>query len=465
MSVRFRIRTPGGQELTFASHETFLEFVRSGDLAPDDLVYDAETGSWSSAQTSPAVLEVEMEREVTVDAEASDAAPDETAATADDGGLGVDGILGLELAPVPSLSPEDAAKAFVAKMEAERQASPDYVASEQPLGGVTREDSTSLASMLDSPPPPPATPGGPLHGGRAARLGRSDESHLRPGPTFAEAQRAEAAASAPKPRGQTAPRGSGGGRFVMMAVVVAILGAGAYFGYPLLRDAPVDAGGDTVPGALPVDPVPPPVRAPVIESTPTAVRERALERFLTATQTALRDLPNVPTEWGEGRYFSAPSDFPEVLDVWQTYLSMIRSVRQGDAARYRAAYESALDDAGITGDARVERLSQGFAAFAGAQALGVAHFDRVEALASAAIQTHSALLEAEGLILFDPGGTAGAQEGLGRGAYGRDPDSQQLLDQVLAVLSERLDADGFGPRSGSNVREWVWNGFLDAFTR
>ena len=43
MSARFRIRTSGGQELSFASHAVFAEFVRSGDLSPDDVVYDAET--------------------------------------------------------------------------------------------------------------------------------------------------------------------------------------------------------------------------------------------------------------------------------------------------------------------------------------------------------------------------------------------------------------------------------------
>ena len=56
MSVRFRIRTSQGQEISFASHEMFAEFVRSGDLSPDDVVYDAETHEWSSALTHPLML-------------------------------------------------------------------------------------------------------------------------------------------------------------------------------------------------------------------------------------------------------------------------------------------------------------------------------------------------------------------------------------------------------------------------
>ena len=173
----------------------------------------------------------------------------------------------------------------------------------------------------------------------------------------------------------------------------------------------------------------------------------------------------MPEIWPEGRYLSSPSEYPEVLDVWQTYLSTIRSVRQDDARRYRVAYEAALDDAVIEGEARAARLAAGLDAFAATSAAREAHFARVESLASGAMQSHSALVEAEGLILFDPGGTAGGRNGLGVGAYGRDPDSQLLLDQVLDLLAERLDANGLGPRTGGNVREWVRDGIVDAVTR
>ena len=63
MAVRFRIRTSAGQELSFASHDTFEVFVRDGDLSPDDLIYDGETGSWSPARTHPIVLEIEYEKD------------------------------------------------------------------------------------------------------------------------------------------------------------------------------------------------------------------------------------------------------------------------------------------------------------------------------------------------------------------------------------------------------------------
>ena len=101
MTVRFRIRTPRGQELSFASQEMFAEFVRSGDLSPDDLVYDGDTGEWAPARTHPVVLEIEYEQED----------EDEEPAAAGQGKLGASGPLaaadlGLDLAESEP-SPED----------------------------------------------------------------------------------------------------------------------------------------------------------------------------------------------------------------------------------------------------------------------------------------------------------------------------------------------------------------------
>jgi hypothetical protein len=245
------------------------------------------------------------------------------------------------------------------------------------------------------------------------------------------------------------------------------MAAGAYVGYPMLRPSPDEgADGSTAPiEPIPVEPTPTPAPVAVIESTPAAVRERALERYLTATQGALRDLPDVPPVWLTGEYLATPSAYPDVLDVWQTYLSMVRSVRQEGPGRYRTAYEEALDDAAVMGDDRPDRLARGIEAFSATAALGEQHFERVEALASAAIQSHSALLEAEGLILFDPAMGGEGRGGLGVGVSGRDADSAQLLDQILGLLSDRLEAEGLGPRTGANVREWVWDGFLNAVAR
>jgi len=259
-----------------------------------------------------------------------------------------------------------------------------------------------------------------------------------------------------------------GGKVLMAILALGVLGGGAYFGTQFVQRLPATATPDGDDGVDPVEtgPIeivpPPPAPEPVIGSAEPVVRERALERFLTSTQSLIRDLPSIPDVWPEGEYLTRPSEHSDVLDIWQNYLATIRRVRAGDDDRYRVAYQAALDDAAVQGEAREIRLSAAMSDLAAVASLRVAHYDRVEALASAAIQSHTALLEVEGLILFDVTGTTGVQDGIGVATYGRDAATQLLLDQVLDLLSATLDGDGLGPGGAVNVREWVWDGFLDA---
>ena len=73
----------------------FEDFVRSGDLSPDDLVYDVETSSWAPSRTHPIVLEIEYEKEDAEAHQADDAAEGE-GESADES---EEGPIGLSLAP------------------------------------------------------------------------------------------------------------------------------------------------------------------------------------------------------------------------------------------------------------------------------------------------------------------------------------------------------------------------------
>ena len=461
MSVRFRIRTSAGQELSFASHEMFEDFVRSGELSPDDLVYDGDTASWAPARTHPLVLEIEYEKEET------DAAAAASGTGADEGlEESNDAIdpLSFDLAPIEEKAPSDESRAFVEKLEAEREADLDFGGSHgaPTIEGLTSENSGSLAGMLKpvpAAPRPPPTPPRPEPAERAKRPERSPRrSHERSAHTPATIRREGPDSSEPK--------GSGAGRWVGLMVVAAGLGGLAYVGYGALGPQPFEATGDgpeLQAEPAPIEPVPPrPTPEPVIAATETAIRARARERFLTNTQIQLRDLQPVPDAWAGGQYLAMPTEYPEVVDVWQSYVATIRAVRAGDRERYRLAYVAALDDAAIEGGARVARLSGALKDFDASREWREAHFGRVEALATAAIQSHNALVEAEGLILYDPG-SGGAE--LGAGTTARDADAQLLLDQVLDLLTSTLDAGGLGPHEGARVREWVWDGFLDAVAR
>lgn len=506
MTVRFRIRTPGGQELSFASRETFEDFVRAGDLSPDDLVYDRETGSWSPARSHPAVLEVQYEQEAAEarerppprpearqreakhpeatrsEAKRSEAKrgvrPDDEEKSPD---VAVHEDVDLDLALTDEPSPEEAKRAIVERLEAGRQADVDAASSAcDDLSGFTMEDGGSLGKMLQGAPPPrvpdpPAAPPRERPPARREQPRRRERAGLR-----------ETSESSGRTRAGVPERKGTLGRAIRVLLLLAVLGGMGYLGFALLQAGesgdpvedpdvaeasvgPVGVGPPVEPVVAPLEePVaaepPSPSREPVIASTVTAVRERARERYLASTQQQLRGLQSIPEAWPGGRYLSLPSRYPGVVDVWQSYLTTIRQVRATDGDRYRAAYLAALDDAAIEGEARRTRLDAGMSAFAGTAPAREAHFDRVEALATAAIQSHDALLEAEGLILFDATANAASADGIGRGASGRDSESQLLLDQVLAVLEHALEAGGEGPGAGENARAWVWDGFFDAAT-
>lgn len=230
-----------------------------------------------------------------------------------------------------------------------------------------------------------------------------------------------------------------------VVVTLGVLGVGSYFGMGFMQATEV---------------------AEPIASTEESVRARAQERFLSRTQALLVGLDPIPEVWLQGGYFLLPSEHGHIRDVWQGYLATIREVRAEDRVRYRLAYEQALDDAGVqAAEERSSRLAVATADFALKVKDIDAHWDRVEALSVAAVQSHDALLGAEGLVLYDATETTGRSGGIGAGTSGRDSDSQLLLDQVIDLLEGVLDSDGMGPREGANVREWVWGGFLDVVTR
>jgi hypothetical protein len=470
MSARFRVRTAQGQELSFASREVFAEFVRSGDLAPDDVVYDAATREWSSALTHPVVLQIQLEAgEESESEEEQGAAEDAHAAgaelpgapaehetpteaqqapgeeqeapTEEDGSPGEPVVapdIGLDLAPPPeSLTPEEEAAAFVAKMKAER-ATNRALGEGPPANSLTVDASSStLGAMAGS------------GGGADPSEPRGSEGSRRA--SAARASRKEK----PEPPKRKKPKSTGGRRLAPFVILgLALVTAAVYLGPDLFSGSGQTAAVDTV--SVPEPP-------PLIPPTEEALRKRAQERFLTSTQALLRGLEPIPDIWLHGQYLASPSDYPHVREVWESYLTTIQQVREGDADRYRAAYLRALDDARIQGSARTLRLAAAISDFR-ADSLGrTTYYDRVEALATAAIRGHDALVGAEGTISYEPalGPRVSADPVIE--AVGRNPDAQALLDQVLDMILGQLHADG-GPGESRNVREWVWDGFLEAVT-
>ncbi len=464
MSARFRIRTAQGQELSFASREIFAEFVRSGDLAPDDVVYDAETREWSSARTHPVVLQIELEAEdasrAAADDEASEGADDialeasaedehleggssEDELTAEEPGPDQAADISLDLAPVPQgLTPEEEAAAFVAKMEAERASEMDHP-EEPSIETFMVDQASETVDGADRPSLQDAAGGG-----------RSREVAERRERAPARPSRGKTRKSKPPKRKKA---GSGPGRKLapFMILAVAVVAAAVYLGPDLL--APDEGSGNAVADTAASEP------PPLIPDTEEALRRRARERYLASTQALLRDLEPIPDVWLHGQYLASPSDYPHVREVWESYVTTIQGVKAGDDERYRAAYLRALNDARIQGSARTLRMAAATADFKADSTARYAFYDRVEALATAAVQGHDALVDAEGTISYEPATGPRVSADPVIEAVGRNAEAQALLDRVLDGILVQLHADD-GPGESRHVREWVWDGFLDAVT-
>jgi hypothetical protein len=464
MAARFRIRTSQGQEISFASHAMFAEFVRSGELSPDDVVFDAETKEWSSALTHPVVLQIESEAEEAEEAEEEVAAPAaQSSEEASDDLTGEDvapdapssADIGLELAPAPdALSPEEESAAFVKRMEAERASELDFdeeggfegFKMEQGSSGLV--DGFSLVEEEQEARPEPTRPSKAPERREAGREAPREEGEPR------WAREPEPPPKKKKKKGSGALR-----RYAPLVIVGAVVAAaGVYFGPELLAPTTGDGtepAGDSV--ALP----PPP--APLIPDTEEALRERAQERFLTTTRALLRDLPPIPDVWLDGQYLATPSDYPQVREAWNGVLTLVRQIRAGDNERYRAGYSRALDDARVEGSSRTLRLAGAVGDFQGRVAPRAAHYDRVEALATAALRGHDALVEAEGTIAYEPASGTPVSGDPVIQAVGRNPDAQALLDEVLDMILAELNEPN-GPGSAQNLGEWIWDGILGAVT-
>jgi hypothetical protein len=363
------------------------------------------------------------------------------------------GEIGLELAPqLPQLSPEEQAAAFVKKMEAERASEHEFEGESELQGFKMEQGSSGLVEgFTEAPEKAPF---------KAARS-RPEPPRRREAPSSGPSRgkatgRDEPSRPSKPPRRKKRVRG---GRYAAALILaVALVGGGIYFGPQILESTAASPESEA---GIPEGGVELPPPEPLIPDTEDALRERAQERFLTTTRALLRDTPTIPEAWLTGSYLATPSEYPEVREAWNAVLTLIRQVRAGDNDRYRAGYTRALDDARVEGSARTLRLAAAVAAFQGDVAPRAAHYDRVEALATAALRAHDALVEAEGTIAYEPATSTPVSGDPVIEAVGRNPEAQDLLDEILDMVLVELEEPN-GPGQASNLGEWIWDGILDA---
>ena len=121
MKGRFRIRTRDGKELRPQTTEVFAELIRTGAILPDDLVFDALTGKWIPVEGHPMAL---LARDPLVAGAAEPGVPEPGVPEPGVPGPGApeDVEQTIELVEPPPVSPEEAAREFIRRMEEERRA-------------------------------------------------------------------------------------------------------------------------------------------------------------------------------------------------------------------------------------------------------------------------------------------------------------------------------------------------------
>lgn len=250
-------------------------------------------------------------------------------------------------------------------------------------------------------------------------------------------------------------------------IVIGILGIGigvaAVLYGPDLVDSVQNQIADDPPPVVPPDPEPEP--EPSIPDTEEALRARAAERLQSTLRTQLAVLRPIPDIWLDGAYLSEASAYPDVREVWQEYLEVIRDVRERESEFYTVAYLGALDDARVmTPATRTLRLAGAVAAFEADRVHREGHYTRVDELVSAALILHDLLSELEGSISYEPAQGPSLSADPVIQAVGRDEETQQQLNGALDRVLDALSADGLGPVDADVVPSWVFEGFREVIS-
>ncbi len=463
--MRFRIRTSQGQELSFASEEMFADFVRSGAVSPDDLIYDGATGEWAPARTHTLIMELEADSFAESEEAAAEATEGgsesvtETETKTDDAGEG-DLSFGLSLAK--ETTPDEASAAFVAEMEAERSTDFDQIDTIEGLR-IDPTGSGIIEDLVPAPPEKPEKKEAPM-----SFSSRGDAGGSRSRPSLPEPRRPKPKRATPKQE----PAKPGGKRSKAFgAIVVGIIGIGIGVGIaavlfgPELMSRVQNQAEDDPPPVVDPQPEPEPEPEPSIPDTEEALRTRATERLLSTLRTELAVLRPIPDIWLDGAYLSSPSTYPDVREVWQEYLEVIRGIREQESELYTGAYLGALDDARVmTPATRTLRLAGAVAAFEEEVVHREGHYTRVDELVSAALVLHDLLTELEGSITYEPAQGPSLSADPVIQAVGRDEETQQQLNDALDRVLDALSADGLGPVDADVVPSWVFEGFREVIT-
>ena len=225
-------------------------------------------------------------------------------------------------------------------------------------------------------------------------------------------------------------------------LVLALVGAGGWFGWKALGGFLARGGDDTATAELP------PVTIP---SIPAALEPRMRALGNAALDGTIRALHGIPGEmkleeeprndWLSGSYLANASKFPDIEAYWTGIDSLVDRVRDTDTRVFHEQYVARLDSAGIEGDTASILLARADSGFLATRADRFEAYAEMDDLVNAALDLHQFLLRNEADIEYAPAA----------GGYSRDPvleavpASKALGEEMWGMvdrITEALDALG-----------------------
>lgn len=450
MEPRFRIRTREGEEFCPETTELFAEFIRSGAVRPEDLVYDSLTGEWVPAALHPTVRlvqdalangwesvdgiplqhgpgEVDAARGSTDgDGAGKEASGTEQAhaGPADEDASDLPGRL--DLVEFPAISPAEEARAFIERMEDERRSNPDdepALSREIPLTSPTTPLKWGVPEALPRREDPPPRR-------RLLRPATFRVTFTRPG----------------RVRHSWTRLGLLGLAAASSLTLLAVFASVARSSYRSGEHMPEEAGAETA--------VPRPPRR--IANTEEAVRGAAFQAFVSAVDRMRGSLGvgPVPAAWLTGRYLADPTSYPQVPRYWQRYLEYVEQAQADESNLYRGAYLQALDEARVAGPVRSLRLATALEDFDAAHDVRAASYNGAWELAAAALALHDTLVDLQGRVSYEPVEGPHVSAAPVIEAAGKDPEAQARLNAALDRVLKALRVNG-NTMSISAVPAWL----------
>ena len=299
-------------------------------------------------------------------------------------------------------------------------------------------DADEAPSWLADDSPQSAATGGTDSSYGAADSGPVDEDGLPARPQQPEAEDAPARPKrTPPPQRKLTPAKSGGmGRVLIFVVLLGAVGGAGWFGFQMLGSGGSDPEESTV--VLPEIPA-------NLEPQLRQLAARANQYMVSAMQSlpqreAIPDEP--PSDWLLGIYLGNASRYPEVVDYWQSYQSLLREVQARDDQFFEEGFAGELAAANLSATNNELLDARAMAGFEAALRDRQLVYSQLQQVITAALDLHQFLVDNETDISYEPAAGGLSRDPVLEAVPVTEALGSSMINQ-MAAISGALDELGF----------------------